>query len=99
MFGGMTEIVMMLATALAAVDSVLAILLLMVYYGVYRKIRAPLSTGLMVFSAFLVAQGLVALGTYVVMLSIIPDELAPLLVSMMALEAVGFAVLLRAARM
>lgn len=95
----MTEIVMMFATALAAVDSVLAILLLVVYYGVYRQIRAPLSRGLMVFSAFLVVQGLVTLGTYVAMLPIIPDELAPLLVAMMALEGAGFLVLLRTARL
>ena len=89
---------MMVATALAVLDSVLAVLIFLVYWGVYRKVRAPLSQGLMVFSVFLIAQGVVALATYVAMLAIIPDELAPLLVAMMGLEAVGLVILLRSAR-
>lgn len=94
----MTEFVMMLATALAGVDLVLAVLLLSVYWGVYREIRAPVSKGLAVFSVFLMAQGIVALIAYIEMLAVIPDELAPFLALMMGLEAVAAAVLLRTAR-
>ena len=88
---------MMLATALAVVDSVLAVLIFSVYLRLYRRVRAPLCQGLMVFSVFLIAQGVASVITYVAMVAIIPDELAPLLVVMMALEALGLGVLLRTA--
>jgi len=90
---------MMVAAALAGVDIVLASLLLSVYLGMYRKVRAPLTMGLALFSTFFLVQGLVALVTYLAMLSLIPDLLAPLLVLMMALEAVGLAWLLRTTRL
>lgn len=89
---------MMVAVALAGLDLVLASLLLATYWGMYRTVRAPLTTGLTLFSAFFVMQGLVALVTYLAMLPLIPDELAPLLVVITALEAVGLTFLLRAAR-
>lgn len=88
---------MMVATALAVIDSLLAVGIFSVYWRVYRRVRAPLSQGLVVFAGVLVAQGIVSLCTYVAMLSLIPDELAPLLVVMMGLEAVGLVVLLRTA--
>ena len=93
----MPELMMMLATALAVVDSVLAVLIFSVYLRLYRRVRAPLSQGLMVFSVFLIAQGVASVITYVAMVAIIPVELAPLLVVMMALEALGLGVLLRTA--
>lgn len=94
----MTELVMMIAAGFAALDVVLAALLLAIYYGVFREVRAPVSMGLTVFAVFLFGQGLVLLVTYLDMLTIVPDVDAPLLAGVTALEAVGLAALLATAR-
>jgi hypothetical protein len=94
----MTELVMMIASGFALVDIAVAALLLLTYYGLFRGIRAPVSLGLMLFSVFTMAQGIVLLATYLDMLAIVPDIDAPLLAGVSALEAVGLVALLRTAR-
>ncbi len=95
----MTELVMMAAVALAGVDVGLASVLLAMYLRMYRNVRAPLTVGLAVFAGFFVVQSLVALLSYVAMLPIIPDEFAPFLVGIMALETGGLVFLASATRM
>lgn len=95
----MTELVMMVASGFAAADVALAALLLALYFGVVRKVRAPVSLGLTMFSVFVLAQGLVLLVVYLDMLTIVPDPDALLLAGVTGIEALALGTLLWTARL
>lgn len=95
----MTELVMMIASGFAAADVALAALLLAVYFGVLREVRAPVSMGLTLFSAFVLVQGLIILAVDLDMLTIVPDPDALLLAGVTGFEALALGTLLWTARL
>jgi hypothetical protein len=72
----------------------LALSLVAVYSGVYRRMRTPFTIGLLLFAgAFLLQNGLVAYA-YTTMMPLIPVSLGPYLLGIGILEAAGLSSIL-----
>src|SRR2546422_10998381 len=73
----MASVAMLGATALGAINIVLAALLLAMYGRIYAKTKAPFTGGLIFFAlAFLLENGLAAY-SYDSMMRLVPEALAP----------------------
>ena len=90
----MASLAMLGATVLGAVNIVLAALLLGLYGRIYAKTKAPFTVGLIFFAlAFLLENGLVVY-SYGSMMALVPDALAPFLLVVGLLEALGLGAML-----
>jgi len=90
----MTSLIMLGATVLGAANIVLAGVLLALYSRIYAKTKAPFTVGLILFAlAFLLENGLVVY-SYSTMMDLVPDALAPFLLVVGILEAVGLGAVL-----
>jgi hypothetical protein len=86
---------MVLAAAAALASAGLAGTLLGLYSRTYRQVQAPFTLGLMAFAGVFVVMNGFAAYVCVAMLDIIPEFLAPFLLVILALEAVGLGFLVR----
>ena len=90
----MTSLIMLGATVLGAANIVLAGVLLALYGRIYAKTKAPFTVGLILFAlAFLLENGLVVY-SYGTMMDLVPDALAPFLLVVGVLEAMGLGAVL-----
>ena len=90
----MASLTMLGATVLGAANIVLAGVLLALYGRIYTKTKAPFTAGLILFAlAFLLENGLVVY-SYGTMMDLVPDALAPFLLVVGVLEAMGLGAVL-----
>jgi hypothetical protein len=81
---------LMLGSILVAIVNIgLSVVLILLYGRIYAKTKAPFTLGLLSFAvAFLLQNGLVAY-SFGTMIALIPDALAPYLLGIGLLEAIG----------
>ncbi len=84
---------MYLTVAVALVDAAMAGVLLLVYMREYTKLRAPFTLGLVSFAGFFLAQNLLAAYGYLVLMVFLPDDVQPLMLAIMLLEALALGVM------
>ncbi len=89
-----TDFLMSLNLAIGSVNAILAALLLILYGGIYGRARTPFTLGLLTFAAAFLAQNLFVVYSLLAMMAYVEGPLAPYLVGIGALEAVGLAALL-----
>jgi hypothetical protein len=86
------------AIILAGINAVLAGTLLVIYLGVYRRVRSSFSMGLVAFAAAFTAQNAVGALTYLFYMELVPDVLTPFLLVAFAVETAGLGVMVASAR-
>jgi len=84
---------MYLTVTVALVDAALAGVLLMVYGRAYSRVRAPFTLGLVMFAGFFLAQNLLAAYGYLVLMVFLPDNVQPIMLAIMLLEAFALGVM------
>ncbi len=87
----MADPLMMGSVVVGAVNAILAVVLLVVYAGVYRKTKAPFTLALLVFAGAFLAQNLLIVYAYGTMMPVVPESLTPYLLGIGVLEAGGLA--------
>ena len=92
----MAEPVVLLTLGLALLDAALSTGLLIVYASTFSKVRAPFTIGLMMFAGCFLAQNLLIVYGYFTMMEFIlaTSWYVPYILGIMALQAVGLAVML-----
>jgi len=85
--------IMYLTVGVSLVDAVLAGVLLAIYAREYSRIRAQFTLGLVMFAAFFLAQNLLAAYGYLVLMVFLPDNVQPIMLAIMLLEALALAVM------
>ncbi len=86
---------MMIAVGLAAVNSVILLVLLFLYGKIVLRTRAMYAAGLMVFAILLLAHNMLTIASYVAMAPFFGTEALPFLAGMAALELGGLLVLMK----
>ena len=89
------EAMMLLTVALSTVNSVLLVLLLVLYGKIVLKTKATHDVGLMLFAVLLLAQNLLSVFAYVSMEPFFSAESLPYLSGIGALELASLLVLLK----
>ena len=84
---------MWLTVAVAIVDAALAGALLVVYGREYARVRAPFTLGLVMFAGFFLAQNVLAAYGYLVLMVFLPDNVQPIMLAIMLLEALALGVM------
>jgi hypothetical protein len=92
----MTDAMMLVTLAFAAVDAALSAGLLLVYARSYRRVRAPFTLGLMLFALFFLLQNLLAVYAYFTMMGFVDEHLQPYMAAIMGLEAAALGLMLYA---
>ena len=87
------ETMMEIAVILSVLNSVVLVFLLGLYGRMAVKTRAGYSVGLVIFAAFLLAQNLGTVLSYVMMAPFFSSEALPFLTGISALESAGLLVL------
>jgi hypothetical protein len=87
------ESMMQVAVILSILNSAVLIFLFGIYARMALKTRAGYSLGLMIFAAFLLAQNLGTVLSYVMMAPFFSTEALPFLTGICALESAGLIVL------
>lgn len=90
----MADPLMMGSIVVGAANIILALLLLGVYGGVYGRTRASFTLALLLFAAAFLAQNILVVYSYVMMMPIVPDALNPYLLGIGILEAAGLGAML-----
>lgn len=90
----MADPLMIGSIVVGAANIILALLLLGVYGGVYGRTRAPFTLALLLFAAAFLAQNILVVYSYVMMMPIVPDALNPYLLGIGILEAAGLGAML-----
>jgi hypothetical protein len=93
----MASAFMMGSIVVGVANILLALLLLGVYGGVYRRTRAPFTLALLLFAAAFVAQNVLVVYSYATMMPLVPDDLTPYLMGIGVFEAGGLGAMLWAA--
>jgi hypothetical protein len=88
---------MYLTVAVAIVDAGLAGALLAMYGRAYTRIRAPFTFGLILFAGFFLAQNLLAAYGYLVLMVFLPDDVQPIMLAIMLLEALALGMMVYSA--
>ena len=86
---------MFVTVFLASVNSVLLLVLILLYSKIVIKSRATYAVGLMIFALLLLAQNLLSVFAFVAMEPLFTTGALPLLSGISALELGGLVVLLR----
>ena len=86
---------MLVTVSLASVNSVLLLVLLLLYGRIVIKSRATYAVGLMIFALLLLAQNLLSVFAFITMEPLFAAGALPLLSGIAALELGGLLVLLR----
>jgi hypothetical protein len=86
---------MLVTVSLASVNSVLLLVLLLLYGRIVIKSRATYAVGLMIFALLLLAQNLLSVFAFITMEPLFAAGALPLLSGIAALELGGLVVLLR----
>ncbi len=89
------ETLMLLTVALSSVNSILLVILLVLYGKIVFKTKAIHAVGLMLFALLLLAQNLLSVFAYVAMQPFFSSEALPYLLGIGALELASLAVLLK----
>lgn len=90
----MASMFMMGSLAVGAANALLAAMLLAVYGGVYRTTKAPFTLALLLFAAAFLAHNAFLVYSFVTMMPIVPEAMAPSLLVIGGLEAVGLGAML-----
>lgn len=77
-----------------AVNFVLALILLVVYRGVYARTKAPFTLALLLFAAAFLAQNALVVYSFVAMMSLVPSALELYLLAIGVFEALGLGAML-----
>ncbi|MCI4352983.1 MAG: hypothetical protein L3K14_06305 [Thermoplasmata archaeon] len=86
------------AILLAGINAALAGTLLVIYLGVYRRVRSSFGLGLVIFSAAFTAQNVLSALTYLLYMELVPDVLTPFLLLASAVQTGALAVMVATAR-
>ena len=86
---------MLVTVSLAGVNSVLLLILLLLYSKIVIKSRATYAIGLMIFALLLLAQNLLSVFAFIAMEPLFTAGALPFLSGIAALELGGLVVLLR----
>ena len=86
---------MILTVSLASINSVLLLILLLLYGRIVIKSRATYAVGLMIFALLLLAQNLLSVFAFIAMEPLFTAGALPFLSGISALELGGLVVLLR----
>jgi hypothetical protein len=89
------ESMMLVSVSLASANSILLIVLLILYGRIVVKSRANYAIGLLIFAILLLAQNLLSVFAYVAMEPLFAAGALPFLSGIAALELAGLIVLLR----
>ena len=89
------ETLMLLTVALSSINSILLVVLLILYGKIVLKTRAVHAIGLMLFALLLLAQNLLSVFAYVAMEPFFSSESLPYLLGIGALELASLAILLK----
>jgi hypothetical protein len=90
----MTGMLMDAVIVVATVNIVLTVALVATYVRVYARTRAPFTFGLVLFAAAFLGQNALVAYAYGSMMPLLPEVLAPYLLGIGVLEAVGLAAVL-----
>ena len=89
----MDPLMMWLTVFVALGDAALAGVLLHIYTREYARVRAPFTLGLVMFALFFLAQNLLAAYGYLVLMVFLPDNVQPIMLAIMLLEALALGVM------
>jgi len=90
----MADVFMMGSIGVGIANVLLALVLLIVYGGVYARAKASFTAALMVFAAAFLAHNALIVYSYTTMMAVIPDAIAPYMLGVGALEAGGLGAML-----
>lgn len=93
----MANVLMIGSIAVGIANIALALVLLVVYAGVYGRTKAPFSFALLLFAGAFLAQNVLVVYSYSTMMPIVPAALDPFLLGIGVLEAAGLGAMLWAA--
>jgi uncharacterized membrane protein len=94
----MADIAIITTIVLARVGALLSAGLLYIFLQSYRRVRAPLTMGLILVSLFFLAQNVLSFYAYLTMMTKISAALTPFMLGIMAFGDVALAVLLYTSR-
>ena len=86
---------MLVTVSLASVNSVLLLILLVIYGKIVLKSKAAYAVGLMIFALLLLAQNLLSVFAFITMEPFFASAALPYMSGISALELAGLVVLLR----
>ena len=89
----MDPLMMYLTVGVSLIDAALAGILLFIYGREYARVRAPFTLGLVMFAGFFLAQNLLAAYGYLVLMVFLPDNVQPIMLAIMVLEALALGVM------
>lgn len=78
----------------AAANVFLASILVVMYRGVYARTKAPFSLALLTFAMAFVAQNVLTVYSFVMVMSVVPAGLDPFLLGISVFEALGLGAML-----
>jgi hypothetical protein len=81
-----------------SIGAILAVWLLAIYLGSYKRVRAPFTLGLIMVALFFFFQNMMALYGYVVLMTEFSSGIKTFMISIVVLGDIALAVLLNSAR-
>jgi len=90
----MADVLMVGSLVVGVANIALALLLLVIYGGVYGRTKAPFTLALLLFAGAFLAQNVLVVYSYGTMMPIVPGALTPYLLGVGVLEAAGLGAML-----